>query len=203
MLLSSFSYANTCAKWFPLPSDGLVVVLPIYDVNITEPDLDCDGVVDSVDADIDGDGVPNASDAFPLNGNESVDTDGDGIGNNADLDDDNDGYSDAEEIAFGSDPLDANDIPVLVSNDGFIVTPLVGMSSQVSFAIALKHKPESNVTINYSSADETVAKPTTSTMTFTPDNWYRSQVVTVDIFNPNSSTEIVFEPTVSSDSNYK
>ncbi len=185
-----------------MPSDGLVVVIPIYDANITEPDLDCDGIVDSVDTDIDGDGVLNNHDAFPLNSAESVDTDGDGIGNNADLDDDNDGYSDAEEIAFGSDPLDAHDIPVTVSNDGFIVTPLVGTSSQVSFAVALEHKPESNVTINYSSADETVAKPTTSTMTFTPENWYRSQVVTVDIFNPNSSTEIVFEPTISSDSNY-
>jgi len=199
---SSFSYANSCAKWFPLPADGLVVVLPIYDVNITEPDLDCDGVIDTLDEDIDGDGVLNTIDAFPLNNAESVDTDGDGIGNNADLDDDNDGYSDAEEIAFGSDPLDANDIPVVVSNDGFIVTSLVGTSSQVSFAIALEHKPESNVTIVYGSTDETIAKPTTSTMTFTPDNWYRSQVVTVDIFNPNSSTEIVFEPIVSSDSNY-
>jgi hypothetical protein len=185
-----------------MPSDGLVVVIPLYDVNIIEPDFDCDGIVDTLDEDMDGDGILNASDAFPLNPNESIDTDGDGIGNNADLDDDNDGYSDAEEIAFGSDSLDANSIPVVVSNDGFVVTPLVGTSSQVSFAIALKHKPESNVTIAYSSADETVAKPTVNTMTFTPDNWYRSQVVTVDILNPSSSTEIVFEPTLSSDSNY-
>jgi hypothetical protein len=200
---SSFLYANTCPKWFPLPVlDGLVVVIPVYDVNITEPDFDCDGIVDTLDEDIDGDGVLNARDAFPLNPNESIDTDGDGIGNNADLDDDNDGYSDVEEIAFGSDPLDANSIPVVVSNDGFIVTPLVGTSSQVSFAIALKHKPESNVSIAYGSADETVAKPTANTMTFTSDNWYRSQVMTVDILNPSSSTEIVFEPTLSSDSNY-
>lgn len=202
MLTSTFGYANSCAKWFPMPTDGLVVVIPIYDASITEPDLDCDGVIDTLDDDIDGDGVLNGSDAFPLNPSESIDTDGDGIGNNADLDDDNDGYSDADEIAFGSDPLDANDIPVVVSNDGFIVTPLVGTSSQVSFTIALTHKPDSNVTIGYSSADETVAKPTTNTMTFTPDNWYKNQVITVDILNPSSSTEIVFEPTVSSDSSY-
>ena len=201
--MSSFSYANACAKWFPLPAlDGLVVVLPIYDANITEPDLDCDGIVDSIDPDIDGDGILNGNDAFPLNSTESVDTDGDGIGNNADLDDDNDGYSDAEEIAFGSDLLDANSIPVVVSNDGFIVSPLVGTSSQVSFTIALTHKPDSNVTLNYGSADETVAKATTTTMTFTPENWYTSQVVTVDILNPSSSTEIMFEPTVSNDSSY-
>ena len=201
--MSSFSYANACTKWFPLPAlDGLVVVIPIYDANITEPDLDCDGIVDSIDPDIDGDGILNGNDVFPLNSTESVDTDGDGIGNNADLDDDNDGYSDAEEIAFGSDPLDASSTPVVVSNDGFIVSALVGTSSQVSFTLALTHKPDSNVTLNYGSADETVAKSTTTTMTFTPENWYTSQVVTVDILNPSSSTEIVFEPTVSNDSSY-
>jgi len=102
---------NTCPKWFPLPNNGLVVVIPIYDESITESDLDCDGVIDTIDLDIDGDGVSNELDAFPTNANESVDTDGDNIGNNVDQDDDNDGYSDAEEIAAGSDPLDANSTP--------------------------------------------------------------------------------------------
>ncbi len=182
--------------------DGLVVVVPIYDANITEPDLDCDGIIDSLDPDIDGDGVPNEEDAFPRDKTESVDTDGDGIGNNADLDDDNDGYSDADEIAYGSDPLDPNSTPAPVSNEGFKVSPLTGTSSQVAFTIALTHKPDSNVTLHYSSEDESVAKPTTSTMTFTPDTWYREQIVRVDIFNPNSSTEIVFDPTISDDGNY-
>ncbi len=112
LTISQISYANNnCPKWFPMPFSGLVVVLPIYDESITEPDLDCDGIIDTLDPDIDGDGVANASDAFPLNSNESVDTDGDGIGNNTDTDDDNDGYSDVVEIAAGSNPLDANDIP--------------------------------------------------------------------------------------------
>jgi hypothetical protein len=196
--------ANVCAKWFPMPAfNSMVVVLPIYDANMTEPDLDCDGIADSVDPDIDGDGVPNAHDAFPMDDTESVDTDGDGIGNNADLDDDNDGYSDTEEIAFGSDPLDANSIPVVVSNDGFVVSPLRGTSSQVSFAIALRHKPESNVTIIYHSEDETVAKPQKEHITFTPENWYRSQLVIVDIYEPQSSTEITFDPTVSDDAAYR
>jgi len=107
------TYANSCPKWFPLPSDGLVVVLHIYDESITESDLDCDGVIDSIDADIDGDGIPNASDAFPEDSSESIDTDGDGIGNNADTDDDNDGYGDTVEIAAGTDPLNPSSYPVI------------------------------------------------------------------------------------------
>lgn len=109
VILSELASANACPEWFPMPTlDGLVVVMPIYDVSVTGPDMDCDGVLDSVDSDIDGDGVANASDPFPLNGSEWVDTDGDGIGNNADPDDDNDGDSDAVELAQGSDPLDAS-----------------------------------------------------------------------------------------------
>ncbi len=68
---------------------------------------DGDTMANCVDPDDDNDGVLDGSDAFPLDPNESVDTDGDGIGNNADLDDDNDGQSDINEIACGSNPLDA------------------------------------------------------------------------------------------------
>ena len=116
LTISQISYANNnCPKWFPVPSgDGLVVVLPIYDESIIEPDFDCDGIIDTLDPDIDGDGVANVSDAFPLDSSESVDTDGDGVGNNADADDDNDGYSDIVEITAGSNPLDANSIPASI-----------------------------------------------------------------------------------------
>lgn len=68
-------------------------------------------------SDRDGDGVPDFRDSFPDDPLESVDTDGDGIGNNADSDDDNDGYSDATEISAGSDPLDANSMPVNRDSD--------------------------------------------------------------------------------------
>ncbi|MGK0470926.1 MAG: hypothetical protein ACJAR0_001398 [Candidatus Azotimanducaceae bacterium] len=47
--------------------------------------------------DIDGDGTPDNADAFPSDGNETLDTDGDGTGNNADDDDDGDGASDGDD----------------------------------------------------------------------------------------------------------
>lgn len=59
--------------------------------------------------DSDGDGVPNATDAFPLDPDETADTDGDGLGNNADPDDDGDGVSDVDELGLGLDPLDPSD----------------------------------------------------------------------------------------------
>jgi len=108
--------------------DGLVVVLPIYDESITGADLDCDEILDAVDADIDGDGVNNDNDAFPLNPSESADTDGDGIGNNADTDDDNDGTSDVDEVANGTDPL-VNEPP---SASGYTVILDVNKSTVVS-----------------------------------------------------------------------
>ncbi len=43
---------------------------------------------------------------------DSTDTDGDGVGNNSDTDDDNDGISDADELDYGSDPLDNSSLPI-------------------------------------------------------------------------------------------
>ena len=45
------------------------------------------------------------------------DTDGDGLNDGIDLDD-NDGFTDAQEEAAGSDPLDSNSIPEDRDNDG-------------------------------------------------------------------------------------
>lgn len=78
-------FSNSCPKFFPLPlQNGLSTIIPIYNQNITQPDLDCDEIIDKVDPDIDGDGVPNTYDAFPTNSLESIDTDNDGIGDNSD-----------------------------------------------------------------------------------------------------------------------
>ena len=49
--------------------------------------------------------MEDSSDDFPLDASESVDTDGGGLGNNADLDDDDDTFTDEEELADGTDPL--------------------------------------------------------------------------------------------------
>ena len=70
---------------------------------------------------------PDNTDAFPLDGTEWIDTDGDGVGNNADIDDDgqmsgnaeapgNNDWTDAEEAACGTDPLDHTSVPA--DNDG-------------------------------------------------------------------------------------
>lgn len=87
-------------------------------------------------------------------------------------------------------------VPILQK---YIVTPIVGTSSQVLFTITLTEKPDSNVTISYSSLDETVALPTTTQIVITPDDWYVPKRIYVDILEKSSSTEIIFEPTVSDD----
>jgi hypothetical protein len=70
------------------------------------------------DTDFDDDGVVNEQDAFPYDASETLDTDSDGIGNNADTDDDGDNWSDADETAEGTDPLDAQSVPVDTDGDG-------------------------------------------------------------------------------------
>jgi hypothetical protein len=70
---------------------------------------------------------PGHTDAFPLDSSEWEDTDGDMVGNNADLDDDgqgtvaeapgNEAWTDAEEIACGSDPLVHTSVPSDLDKD--------------------------------------------------------------------------------------
>ena len=76
-------------------------------------DRDGDGTGDNADAfpddsaeaqDTDNDGVGDVRDAFPDDPNEFEDTDGDGVGDVADPDDDGDGFSDAQELADGTNP---------------------------------------------------------------------------------------------------
>jgi gliding motility-associated-like protein len=101
-----------------LDSEEAVCGSDPLDADDTPIDTDRDGNPDCIDSDDDGDGVLDADDEFPLDGTEWADADGDGIGNNADTDDDNDGFSDADEIAVGTDPLDANDVPADGDGDG-------------------------------------------------------------------------------------
>ena len=81
-------------------------------------DTDSDGICDTLDSDDDGDYVEDVNDTFPLDASEWEDTDNDNIGNNADSDDDGDGFSDNDEIACGSDPLDGWNQPSDFDSDG-------------------------------------------------------------------------------------
>lgn len=78
-------------------------------------DRNGNGIADCEENDWDGDGVPQAGtipwDAFPHDPNQWRDTDGDGIGDKADPDDDGDGYSDQQEKAAGTNPLDPLSFP--------------------------------------------------------------------------------------------
>jgi len=80
-------------------------------------DNDRDGIGDNADTDDDNDGYLDEVDAFPLNPNEWLDSDNDLIGNNSDDDNDNDGYSNFDEIAIGTDPLNASDFPADLDSD--------------------------------------------------------------------------------------
>jgi 6-phosphogluconolactonase (cycloisomerase 2 family) len=104
------------------PGNRYLYVVVHAGLTVFELDSDRDGIANAIDAnttidfpnrcqpttDSDGDGVRNDADAFPNDASETRDTDGDGIGNNADDDDDNDGLKDADEPAFGTDPLVAD-----------------------------------------------------------------------------------------------
>ena len=74
-------------------------------------DFDGDSIGDNTDLDDDNDLVLDVNDAFPYDSSETVDTDGDGVGDNADLNDDGDAWTDADELACGSDSLDATSFP--------------------------------------------------------------------------------------------
>ena len=95
-------------------NDGVGDARDAFDDDPSEvEDTDGDGVGDNTDAfpddpaetqDSDNDGVGDARDAFPDDPNEFEDTDGDGVGDVADPDDDGDGFSDAQELADGTNP---------------------------------------------------------------------------------------------------
>jgi len=97
------TYPSTTATPFIFTTE--VSVLPDTTAFSWDFDTDGDGMMDSVDTDDDGDGVLDGSDFRPR------DTDDDGLPNHVDDDDDNDGISDVDEIAAGTDPLNALSFP--------------------------------------------------------------------------------------------
>ena len=68
-------------------------------------------------SDEDADGVGDNADLFDDNPFEAFDNDLDGIGDNSDPDDDNDTFTDADEVAAGTDPLSASSCPGCFSFD--------------------------------------------------------------------------------------
>gem|GEM_PF-1204322 len=108
-------------------SDGVEDGFDAFPLDADESiDTDNDGVGDNADKfpedasetlDRDLDGVGDNSDAFDDDPFEAYDTDRDGLGNNEDPDDDNDGFSDADEVAAGTDPLSASSCPGCFSFD--------------------------------------------------------------------------------------
>ncbi|RZD52076.1 MAG: hypothetical protein CXT67_07205 [Methanobacteriota archaeon] len=74
-------------------------------------DFDSDMICDLFDDDIDNDGVSNDMDAFDNDANETYDFDADGIGDNEDDDDDDDLWLDVDEVACGTDPMNATSTP--------------------------------------------------------------------------------------------
>jgi len=121
------AFPNDSSETADSDKDGVGDNADAFPNDATETlDTDGDGVGDNKDAfpnnpaessDTDGDKVGDKADAFPTNSAETVDTDGDGTGNNADLDDDDDGFTDAEEVAAGTDPLSASSCPGCFSFD--------------------------------------------------------------------------------------
>ncbi len=93
----------------------------------TPLDLDGDGLPDALDDDRDSDGHLNDDDAFPDDASEWSDLDEDGVGDNSDPDRDGDGFANEDELAAGSDPDDASDIP---DNEGPLID-LDGPSNKI------------------------------------------------------------------------
>ncbi|MCP2505205.1 MAG: hypothetical protein NLN65_07920, partial [Candidatus Poseidoniaceae archaeon] len=93
------------------------------------PDTDGDGVCDGPKSPV-ASNCTAGPDAFPLDPAAHTDTDGDGMPDNLfgnststpllvlDLDDDNDDWSDLDEVACGTSPLDDTSIPVDTDDDG-------------------------------------------------------------------------------------
>ena len=82
VMFQSSLFANDCPKWAPIVMDDILITIPIYNGNNTDPDTDCDGVSDTderangtdpLKSDTDGDGVDDYNDDYPLNAHLSVD----------------------------------------------------------------------------------------------------------------------------------
>ncbi|MFT5282092.1 MAG: hypothetical protein ACI94Z_000919 [Yoonia sp.] len=92
---------------------GLIQPVSLVFAGLPQDEFRLDGNHDS-----DGDLVNNNNDDLPLDPTETIDTDKDGTGNNADTDDDNDTMPDTYEAQNNLNPLNASDAQLDNDNDG-------------------------------------------------------------------------------------
>ncbi len=106
--------------------------------NTDQADLDDDGIGDVCDPDLDGDGVDNSVDTFPNDPTETADADMDGVGDNSDAfpndatetaDADMDGVGDNSD-AFPNDPAESADIDMDGVGDNGDNCPIVPNGDQ-------------------------------------------------------------------------
>ena len=135
-----------------------------------------------------------------------LDTDGDGIDDNADSDNDNDGYSDVNESACGSDPLDNSSVPSDFDgdfipdcvdtdddNDGNPYTPPHDDSAGNNAPIVTTSAGESSLEMGNENSTSNTSYSLLSQPTITgPSEGYIDTVYNFNIFSNNSGIDIKF-----------
>ncbi len=100
----------------------------------------------------------------------------------------------------------------ITDNEGITVTPTTGLitteaGGTAQFSVVLTNQPTADVIIGISSFDTTEGTVSTSSLTFTPDDWSVAKTVTVTgvndwIIDGNISYTIITAPAVSLDARY-
>ena len=121
------------------------------------------------------------------------DTDRDGTPDVTDTDDDGDGYTDAEEIAKGSDPKNANSRPAAV------ITPVAPTTVSNPTQTIVEGNPISNVVITPGNSNATVTVDTSKLpngVTYDPTSKTISGTPAVTNWGPNEETKTFEVPVV-------
>ncbi|AKT47024.1 hypothetical protein ADJ67_04765 [Eubacterium sulci ATCC 35585] len=121
------------------------------------------------------------------------DTDRDGIPDVTDTDDDGDGYTDAEEVAKGSDPKNANSRPAAV------ITPVAPTTVSNPTQTIVEGNPISNVVITPGNSNATVTVDTSKLpngVTYDPTSKTISGTPAVTNWGPNEETKTFEVPVV-------
>ena len=113
------------------------------------------------------------------------------------------------------DAMDADDVSVVNHDDetpGFAVDPVLGLATSewgdaASFTVRLFTEPTADVVLTLASSDPSEGILSTTTLTFTPDNWDQPQTVTItgvddSLYDGNIAYTIITYPAVSDDDNY-